>query len=226
MFMSAPAAIPVETFLPDPAMLGEDRPSRFTRLLGLVRKLINYGKELAATLRHPTPSTDLAAVTRPFGTSDIGLILARITRGLLRANALEARVMAQAARPEAPAASARAPAQRAPRAPQPAAAPADEADPRLARLPTPEQIAAEVHRRPVGVVIADICHDLGITPSHPLWRELCLVVIRHGGSLADMIKHAFDTTLRNHLLGCSATPPAASPEPSPPAPMATATSPP
>jgi hypothetical protein len=28
------------------------------------------------------------------------------------------------------------------------------------------------------------CRDLGIMPSHPLWRELQIAVIRHGGSLA------------------------------------------
>ena len=39
------------------------------------------------------PPADLAPVTLPFGTGDIGLILARITRGLLRASALEARVV-------------------------------------------------------------------------------------------------------------------------------------
>ena len=119
--MSAPAAIPVATAVPDPATPGEDRPSRFAHLLGLVRKLIDYGKELAATLQQRATNADLAAVTLPFGTRDIALILARITRGLLRANALEARVVALAARPDAPPAPSRAPAQRAPRAPRPAA---------------------------------------------------------------------------------------------------------
>ena len=91
---------------PDPG-----QPSRFARLLNLVRKLIDYGKELAATLQQQqrTPTTDLAAVTRPFGTSDIGLILARIARGLLWANALEARVVQMAGRPEPPPAPDRAP---------------------------------------------------------------------------------------------------------------------
>jgi hypothetical protein len=41
-----------------------------------------------------------------------------------------------------------------------------------------------VRRRPVGAVIADICRDLGILPSHPLWRELSEAIIRLGGSLA------------------------------------------
>ena len=115
MFMSAPATLPVATSVADPAMPGEDRPSRFGHLVGLVRKLIEYGKELAATLQQRAAATDLALVTLPFGTRDIGLILARITRGLLWASALEARVVELAARPDAPAAPSRASAQRAPR---------------------------------------------------------------------------------------------------------------
>ncbi|HME25048.1 MAG TPA: hypothetical protein VKI44_27600 [Acetobacteraceae bacterium] len=55
-------------------------------------------------------------------------------------------------------------------------------------MPTPEQIAAEVRRRPIGAVIADICRDLGIMPSHPLWQELHVVIIRYGGSVANLVK--------------------------------------
>ena len=85
--MSAAATTPTPT----------TEPSRAGRLLNLVRKLIDYGKELAAALRHHSATIDLASVTRPFGTRDIALILARITRGLHRANALEARVVRNAA---------------------------------------------------------------------------------------------------------------------------------
>jgi hypothetical protein len=209
--MSAPAAIPVDISAPDPATPGEDRPSRFRRVLDVVRKLIDYGKELATTLQRRA-ITDLAAVTRPFGTSDIGLILARITRGLLLANALEARVVALAARPAAPPRPARAPAQRAPRA-APAARPADEADPRLARLPTPEQIAAEVRRRPIGAVIADICRDLGIMPTHPLWQELSVAIVWHGGSFPRLFKDIWDRVLPIRAARRSIATPTALPAP-------------
>jgi hypothetical protein len=193
--MSAPAATAVATSTPAPATPGEHRPGRFRRVLDVVRKLIDYGKELATTLQRRA-ATDLAAATRPFGTSDIGLILARITRGLLLANALEARVVALAARPAAPPRPARAPAQREPRAPQPASArPTAEADPRLALLPTPEQIAAEVRRRPIGAVIADICRDLGIIPTHPLWQELSVAIVWHGGSFNRLFKDIWDRVL-------------------------------
>src|SRR5690348_2073556 len=185
--------LPVQAFLPDPAMFSEDRPTRFRRLLGLVRKLIDYGRQLATSLQQRAADTDLAAVSRRFGTPDIGLILARIAQGLLRASALEARVTALAARPYTPPRPRDPAVERAPRPPQPAAVKStDPADPRLALLPTPEQIAAQVRRRPLGVVIADICRDLGIVPGHPLWRELYFVIVGHGGSGANLLGDIFD----------------------------------
>ena len=45
-----------------------------------------------------------------------------------------------------------------------------------------------MRRRPVGAVIADICRDLGIVPSNPLWRELSLAIIANGGNLATLVK--------------------------------------
>jgi hypothetical protein len=173
MFMSAAAEAPVPTA----------QPSRSDRLLGLVRKLIDYGRELAATIRQRTAAEPNFAWCC-FGTTDLALILARITRGLLRANALEARVLQRAAHLDARPAPGRAQsAARAPAAPRVAGT-----DPRLACLPTPEQIAAEVRRRPIGAVIGDICRDLGIMGSHPLWREVQRAMIEHGGNLAGLVK--------------------------------------
>jgi len=193
--MFAPAAIPVATPAPCPSTAGEDKPSRFRRVLDLVRKLIDYGKELATTLQRRSDTADLATVTLPFGTRDIGLILARITRGLLLATALEARVDALAALPDVPPKPSRKPARRPPRAVPTTRSSDDAADPRLAHLPTPEQIAAEVRRRPIGAVIADICRDLGIRPCHPLWREVRFLIIRHGGSAVrlfmDLLRRSF-----------------------------------
>ncbi len=194
--MSAHAAIALATALPDPATPGADRPSGFAHLLGLVRRLIDYGKELATTLQQRATNADLAAVTLSFGTRDIALILARITRGLLLAGALEGRLVELAARPEAPPKPTRPPAEHAPRVSRPAAVrPSGETDPRLAPLPTPEQIAAEVRRRPVGAVIADICRDLGILPSHPLFGELSSAIIGYGGSLARLFTDVLDRVL-------------------------------
>jgi hypothetical protein len=131
--------------------------------------------------------------------------------GILRAEALEARIIRTAARLDAAPAPPRAPSHRKSPLAQAAIArpteamdssltpvPAPGLDPGLGpgiSLPTAEQIAAEVRRRPIGAVIVDICHDLGIMPSHPLWRELQLAVIRHDGSMVklvkDMIERAF-----------------------------------
>jgi hypothetical protein len=85
-FMSAAVATP--TTQPDPATA--DQPSPSARLICLVRKLIDYGRQLAASFQQRTINTEVAGATSAFGTKDIAQILARITRGLLRATALEA----------------------------------------------------------------------------------------------------------------------------------------
>ena len=64
-------------------------------------------------------------------------------------------------------------------------------------MPTAEQIAAEVRRRPIGAVIADICRDLRILPSHPLWRDIQNAINRHGGSYVRLLK---DLLIRNYQL--------------------------
>jgi hypothetical protein len=171
------------------------QPSRSTRLLDLVRKLVDFGKEIAATIRQRA-FTDPQSVRRCFGTTDAAQILALVSRGLHRANALEARLLRTAGRLNAATRRASSP-QRAsspetPRAPRPAAPADGEADARIARLPTPEQIAADVRRRPIGAVIADICRDLGILPSHKLWQELQLVIITEGGNFARLVKDILD----------------------------------
>ncbi len=194
--MSTPPTSAAPTGSPDPhqdrPVAGAEAPSRTGSLLGLIRKLIDYGKELANTLQQRTAATNLVFVTLAFGTQDIALILARITRGLLRAAALEARVVSRIAEEAKRPAAASAPPLRQPRAAQPAdrcPRPAD--DPSLARLPTPEAIAAEVRRRPIGAVLADICRDLGILPSHPLWRDLNLAILDNGGNATALLQEMF-----------------------------------
>ena len=193
--MSAPPAAAGPTNRPDPHQdrpaTGADAPSRTGRLLGLVRTLIDYGRQLATTLQQRTAATNLADVTRHFGTIDIAEILARIARGLLRAAALETRLASRLARQPAAPAAPSAPSPRQPRAARPVDRSASPADPGRAHLPTPEDIAAEVRRRPIGAVIADICRDLGIVPSNPLWRELSLAIIENGGNLATLFKDTF-----------------------------------
>ena len=190
MTTSPTAAVPADRPNPhqDRPAVGVDAPSRTGRLLTLIRTLIDYGRQLATTLQQRTAATNLADVTRHFGTIDIGEILARIARGLLRAAALETRLTSRLARQPAAPAAPSAPSHRQPRTARPVDRGACPADPGLAHLPTPEDIAADVRRRPVGAVIADICRDLGIVPSNPLWRELSLAIIENGGNLATLFK--------------------------------------
>ena len=45
-----------------------------------------------------------------------------------------------------------------------------------------------IRGRPAGAVLADICRDLGIVASNPLWRELSRAIISYGGNLAALVK--------------------------------------
>ncbi len=65
----------------------DTQPSRSGRLLAFIRKLIDYGKELATTVRQRVASDPIFARTS-FGTADLTVIFARITRALLLAQAL------------------------------------------------------------------------------------------------------------------------------------------
>ncbi len=162
------------------------------RLLGLVRRLIDYGNTLLATLRQQPSPEALFDISRCFGTLDAALIIARIIRGLRLAAALQDRLVRNSHRldkPRASVAASRPPRRSGPACPRPAPHPADAAD--LAALPTPEEIAAKIRRRPIGAVLADICSDLGITANHPLWRDLHQAVMRHGGSCLRMIRDLF-----------------------------------
>ena len=215
--MSAPPAAAGPPNCPDPHQdrpaTGADAPSRTGRLLTLVRTLIAYGRHLAAALQQRTTATDLGDVPRHFGTIDIGEIVARITRGLLRAAALEARLISHPIREPAAPGTLTAPPHRQPRAARPEDGSAAAGEPRIARLPTPGDIAAEIRRRPAGAVLADICRDLGIVPSNPLWREISAAIISYGGNLATLLADIFD---RHGLL---LTRPPAAAHPAGPAPI-------
>lgn len=196
----------------------EDKSTRSGHLISLLRRLIEYGKELAAALRNPTPKTDFDRLVRPFGTRDVALILARITRGLQLAGALETRIVAIAARLDVPpAAAARttgSPAQREPAEPRPPRSPPRPTDPRLVQMPTPDAIAAQVRRRPIGAVIVDICLALGIMPRDPLWNEIRKVVDEFRGNYAalviGMLDQSFSIPIEERSPPASALPAAAS----------------
>ena len=168
--------------------------SHAARVLSLLRKLIAYGQDLARTVQERSVATALFTVTVHFGTRDFALILARITRGLRLANALETRLLSRPvgeAREDVVRASVRMPTDRARRAagrrvPRPA----------LPDMPTAEEIAAALRGRPAAGVIADICRDLGIVPAHPLWREVMLVLAGPGGGFVTFFKDTMARMLR------------------------------
>ncbi len=142
-------------------------------MLSLLRKLAAYGQELAAHLKTcegPHPPLD---IFHRFGSLSLALIITRITRGLLLAAALEARLIRRLPTNEDR------PLRTRPAAPSPA---------RTRRsgwnlwvthdhelegpMPSAEEIAERIRRRPAGAVIAEICRDLGIDTRHELWREI------------------------------------------------------
>jgi hypothetical protein len=189
LFMFDAATEPVAAVQPDPPRAEPNRPvpPKIARVLSVLHPLIAYGKNLTDILqRHAAapyllPFLEFLGIS--FGTRNLALILARIARGLLRAAALEARLRRRAARgPDLQSAPRRRRSKRKPRPAKPAIQPNQPAlDPY--RLPTPEEIEAEVRRRPIGAVLTDICLDLGIAPAQ-MDNELHLVIIGHGGSLA------------------------------------------
>ena len=223
--MDAAPSTSVLSLRPDPQ---SDRQAagatpRITGLLGLIRRLIDYGTKLATVLRQPAAGPNAPAAVRiAFGTGNIALILASITSGLHRAAALEARLMRRAASGKDLGSSpARAPTPRQPRAAQATTArSATQAeDPILARLPPPKDILADIRRRPIGAVIGDICNELGIMPGQidrALWDELVLAMAQYGGSLARFTRTMFQRVLP--VRGLPGRPPPADPSPSFPTP--------
>jgi hypothetical protein len=196
------------------------KPSRSGLLLSLIRRLIDYGKELTATL-HDRAATDPRSVVRSFCIADLALILVRIKRGLLRANALEARLVQNAARLDAEREPRAAPAQRKPRPARspdqarghgPAVPYTEDPDAPL-ELPTEAEIAAWVRRRPIGAVIADICRDLGIACDHPLWRELQRAITTERGSYTRLLNEIIHRASRRIAEAWFPSAPTASPVP-------------
>src|SRR3954471_24941208 len=95
--MAAAAQIPAPSANPDPSWAPATVPSAIGRVLSVVRKLIDYGRQLAATVHSRAAAPDFALFARPFGTTDLAVILARITCGLRRAAALGAALCRRAA---------------------------------------------------------------------------------------------------------------------------------
>ncbi len=172
--MTAPANLAEPAQPPNPF---QDRaavtPTYTARLLGLVRKLIGFGHEIAAAVQQRPTGDALFPIAFRFGTKSIALMLASIARGLRLAAELEERLGGQPARLNPARATARAlspsRARNMPRAPR-AAPPSQGSVP--TGLPTSKEIAAWFRESPVETVLLHICSRLGLTRSDPLWQEL------------------------------------------------------
>jgi hypothetical protein len=189
--------------------------ARISQVLALVRGLIAYGRHLHGTLEEHDLNPHLvpwfASLVRLYGFDDIDLILARLTRGLLRAAKIETGLSKRAARgldlkpiafpPRSP---------RKPRAGKPttlrasepailrAAKPAAVPPPRPRNdpandLPASEPVATntdgKLRRRPLSAAILDVCLDFGIAPAllDLAWDELAGDLTLYGSNPATLL---------------------------------------
>lgn len=165
-------------------------------LLVLVRALAVIGQELLDCLRDGAGAIHPSRLLFRFQTDMIALIVARVQRGLMIAAALEKRLlrgghMLGLTRPNLGIAQ---PDQRdTPHPSNPTRrrkarydAAADDAA-LLLGLPSAEDIAERLRRQPIGAVLVDLCLDLGINCTHPLWRDLHAAILCHGGNMAHLM---------------------------------------
>ena len=155
-------------------------PTRSAQLLTLVRKLIDFGKDLLTTLQ--TPATAVHVILR-FGNLNVDMILARIRHALDLAQGLEQRVIKSAASMDR---------ERPPPAEKPDQPAVPAPTPPQQRLPTAEEILRRMRRQSIGAVLAEICRDFEIINGDKLWLPIVWAVHAHRGPtlrmLRDMLK--------------------------------------
>jgi len=221
--MSNPATAPADAAQPDPNRAASARldPAGAGNILRLLHILVAYGRNLVQTLRQERDPADIPwypFLTGIFGTINRALITIVVIRGLLRALALQARFgrsLPSLPRLPLPAWAAeqtraggsqpsRAPSPRKPRVAGWAIPPGwPPGDSSLDRLPTPtpeEEMFADIveqdHGRPLGVILLDICLELGIVPAlmdPAIWAELRLAISLHGGDPAPLTSRGMNT---------------------------------
>jgi len=195
-------------------------PQRLAALLRVVRVLLGHGRRLVETVPARAANVEFAALAAVCGTYVQPTILARLQRGILRAMALQRYLLSRAAKgieigfvyqrerkparppveppegdPASGEAASEAPGGRAEPGPEPGddeRAPRRPAfDPDDLRIPTPEELDAEVRRRPLGRTILAICMDLAVIPSFctgAFWNQISDTLMNYGGSFTTLFK--------------------------------------
>ncbi len=184
-----------------PDQSGPAVPPCIAFLLSVARALLGYGRHLDKVFPDGAAQPGFPTIAAAFGTHDVRRILGHIQRGILRAMMLERFLLARAAvgrdiepvQPPAPAEQAdiadldlklRAPAR--PRAAALRVPRTDPDDPLHFEIPSLKELEAQVRRNPVGQTIAEICLDLGITPSAcagDFWASLLEAITDFGARL-------------------------------------------
>lgn len=160
--------------------------------LDILKNLIHFGTRLRDTLPFHTDNPEYRKIARVWATRDVRDILILLQRGILRAMALQKYLQARAARgrdlditpPQAPAeeadianvnvdslAKSRA---KSSKTALPRTYPAprvliDCDDPMYICVPTPADLEKWLRSGSIGQLLADVCLDLGITPSTTVW---------------------------------------------------------
>jgi len=169
------------------------KPSASQVLIDAIKRLIGAGLERLAVLQaDPTPE-EVQDTGIAFGTFNLCVIFARIMRGLNLATALQKYIASQARHIDNPPPLRALPVRK--HLPRPRRKPrlteaADNAT-LLLRIPTEQEIAAMLRHRTIGAVLVDICADLGIGLSHPMWQEVKYLVVKHGGRWLPVINRTF-----------------------------------
>ncbi len=203
MDRTAPHSARTEPPAPTQGRPGKAVPACIAAILSVVRVFLGYGKHLDQTLPEQTAHSGFPAIAIGFGTHDLRRILGHVQRGILRATMLQQYLLARAAQgrdiepTERPAPAEQAdieamemklrPSRETPRRVRKT----DPDDPLHFSMPTLKELESQVRRRSIGRTIAEICMDLGVTPSScdgAFWNRFYLTLINFGGKFEDFFE--------------------------------------